>query len=87
MITNKMMSEEQIAVELSEEVLNDAIYEALHGEDQIFFEYFVEGMSMEDLMEKFNLTIKEYEDKIDSFRAIWQRLLDEKLAGLTVHNV
>lgn len=81
------MTEEKIAMELSEEVLNDAIYEALQGEDQVFFEYFTEGMSMEDLMEKFDLTITEYEEKIDSFRAIWQRLLDEKLAELTIHNV
>lgn len=79
---NKMMTEEQIAEELSGEVLNDAIFEMLQGDDQIFFEYFIEGMSEEDLMLKFNISQEEYDKKIDNFRGVWQKILDEKLQDL-----
>jgi len=87
MIENKMLTEEQIEEQLSEEVLNDAIYFALQGEDQVFFEYFIEGMNQEDLMMKFDLTEAEYEKKIDNFRGIWQKLLDEKLASVKINMV
>lgn len=79
---NKMIMVEQIVEELSGEVLNDAIFEMLQGEDQVFFEYFIEGMSEEDLMLKFNISQEEYDKKIDNFRDVMQKILDEKLQDL-----